>query len=273
MDYKVIAMDLDGTLLNDRKEISPLTAQAIMDARAAGKKIVLISGRHRREMIAYAQSLGLGREAGDYLVSCDGIYIEELSSGRISETSTLTGAETAEIVARYGCCAQTMVVTAEADYVIYEKPNASYLKRRLRNLLGKASVPVSMKELDKLKALPAVEKIVFVSADSSRLYRQLAAELGEACHLQLCSGGRLELLHRDVSKWKAIQAVSRALRIPPEEWLYFGDDGNDIQCLQNIKHSFAMGNAAEEIKNCAAYVTGSNNEDGIAAALERMDNL
>lgn len=273
MDYKVIAMDLDGTLLNDQKEISPATAQAIMSARAAGKKIVLISGRHRREMIAYAQCLGLGREAGDYLVSCDGVYIEELSGGHIAEASCLTGAEVVQLLARYGCCAQTMVVTAEADYVIYEKPNASYLKRRIRNLLGKASVPVSLKELDQLKALPAVEKIVFVSADIQRLYRQLEMELGEAYHLQLCSGGRLELLHRDVSKWKAIQAVSRSLSIPPEEWLYFGDDGNDIQCLKNIRNSFAMGNAAEEIKNCAAHVTGSNNEDGIAAALERMDNL
>lgn len=272
MDYKVIAMDLDGTLLNDQKEISPATAQAIMGARAAGKKIVLISGRHRREMIAYAQCLGLGREAGDYLVSCDGVYIEELSGGHIAEASCLTGAEVVQLLARYGCCAQTMVVTAEADYVIYEKPNASYLKRRIRNLLGKASVPVSLKELDQLKALPAVEKIVFVSADIQRLYRQLEMELGEAYHLQLCSGGRLELLHRDVSKWKAIQAVSRSLSIPPEEWLYFGDDGNDIQCLKNIRNSFAMGNAAEEIKNCAAHVTGSNNEDGIAAALERMDN-
>lgn len=273
MDYKVIAMDLDGTLLNDQKEIGLATAQAIMGARATGKKIVLISGRHRREMIAYAQSLGLGREAGDYLVSCDGIYIEELSSGHIAETSSLTGAEIVQLLARYGCCAQTMVVTADTDYVIYEKPNASYLKRRIRNLLGKASVPVSLKELDQIKALPAVEKIVFVSADSHRLYRQMAAELGKAYHLQLCSGGRLELLHRDVSKWKAIQAVSRALSIPPEEWLYFGDDGNDIQCLKNIRNSFAMGNAAEEIKNCAAYVTGSNNEDGIAAALERMENI
>lgn len=273
MDYKVIAMDLDGTLLNDRKEISPPTAQAIMGARAAGKKIVLISGRHRREMIAYAQSLGLGQTAGDYLVSCDGIYIEELSSGRVSETSSLTGVEVVEILIRCGVCAQTMVVTADTDYVIYEKPNASYIKRRLRNLLGKASVPVSLKALDKLKTLPAVEKIVFVSADSSRLYRQMAAELGETYHLQLCSGGRLELLHRDVSKWKAIQAVSRELGIPPEEWLYFGDDGNDVQCLKNMKNSFAMGNAAEEIKNCAAYITGSNNEDGIAAALERMEKL
>jgi hypothetical protein len=273
VEYKVIAMDLDGTLLDDNKRISKATKETIIKATSLGKHIVLISGRHRREMIDYAKHLELEGKVGCYLVSSDGIYIEELASNKIQKGAMLTFEQAADVFKICNGIDEALVVTDTCDYALYRHKNATYYKRKLLHSVGKTNQVICLDEVEKLDCTMPVEKLMLVSENSQTLYDELSQRLADSYHIQLCSGDRVEVLHKQSSKWNAVAALIQELGISAEQWLYFGDDGNDIQCMRNIKHSFAMGNTPEKIKQYATYVTAGNNDDGIAQALKEVDSL
>ena len=266
MAYKVLALDIDGTLTNSEKKITERTKRAVDAAAERGVKIVIASGRPVQGIREFARELRLEENDG-YILSFNGGRLISCRTGEIIHDMKLPLEYLPEIYAlskEYG----VNLMSYEGDDLITETPDDEFLAIEARiNGLG-------IKKVDNL-----VEHINFPINKCLMLGEgNYLAEVEKKVHAALCDRMDvyrsepyfLEILPKGVDKAKALERLLNMLGSSREELMACGDGFNDLTMIRYAGLGVAMANARDEVKESADYVTCSNDEDGVAAAIERF---
>jgi Cof subfamily protein (haloacid dehalogenase superfamily) len=263
LTIRLVAMDLDDTLLKDDWTISPRVLKAIQKAQAQGVKMTIATGRMPISTRPYAEQLGLDVP----VITYHGAMIQQVLSGDILFRRVIPSALAAEIVedvAGRGVYAQVYL----KDRVI--TPELNDWSREYERI---SSVRIEEADLSVLLALEpeGVEKILLMGeeADLDQLAPLLKQQYGEKVHLAKSKPCFLEMTDGSVNKGVALAALAEHYGIDQSEVMAIGDSFNDLEMINYAGLGVAMGNARPEIRDRADIITTSNEEDGVAEAIER----
>ena len=269
---KLLALDLDGTLLNEKKEISPRTWAALERARSQGVLVVPVTGRPSQGVPQVVRTMPGLR----YVVSSNGATIRDLVTGETLLEKHLS-ADTCLLVLDK-CAHVPMIRQAFRNGV-------GYLSRADYNTLRDRYAGTSMLQyhLDTRQVLPGtvaeflaahrqpVEELFFLT-DSPREKADLRALLTGLPGIGFADPfpNDLEVIAGDIDKGEALRFLLRHLGLEASQVLAMGDGGSDLPLLQAAGIGVAMANATEGVKAAADFVTTSCDEDGVAVALEKF---
>ncbi|HFU6521595.1 TPA: Cof-type HAD-IIB family hydrolase [Enterococcus hirae] len=264
---KLIAIDLDGTLLNEEKQISDENKQALAKAKEKGVKIVLCTGRPLAAMTHYLQELGLVDE-GDYSITFNGGLVQKNDTGEIIEKKVM---EVADIHRLYDL-AQKLALPLDilSDHVVLQLPTAPG-KKSLYNTLNKLLQfqPANLADLtDEFVLNKAV--IAYPQAELDPKIKEIPAEFHERYEIIKTRSMLLEFMPKGVTKAYGISLLAKDLGLEPAEIMAIGDEENDLPMIEYAGMGVAMANAVPFVKEAANYVTSSNLEHGVAKVIEKF---
>lgn len=266
MGYLLICMDIDGTLVNDEHIVPEKVVSAVKKAADRGIKTALISGR-------YPKGVRLAEKMLDtecIKVSYAGGYIFDKNGCQFSKTFDIELAlQVYDIAKEYGgdCwffCGEDWYVTEDNEWVDYER--------------GAVQADPIIIDIDTLNNMCRDEHIspnkVLITGDVDTVNRIYMRLIEEELDVQLLFSlaNYLEVMPLDVNKGKALEVLCELNNIAPDETIAFGDQEIDIPMIVKAGVGVAMDNGVEELKKNADFVTKSNNESGIAYALDKLLN-
>ena len=271
VDYKMVVMDMDYTLLNRKKEVSERNRQAIVKAIEKGIIVVLATGRIFSSARKYARDLQVltpviasnGAIIADYL--SDKIYYKNL----LPEPAILKMIELSHKYQLY-CHLYTMdkiyterIVNISTHYLEWNNtlPDADKINVIVEPCLSDAI----------LKEKGNILKAVVVDNDSSKIngLREEILATGIVSASQSLKDN-VEVMNIDVSKGNAVRYLAEMYKIPRSQVIAIGDNENDISMIEYAGLGIAVGNAEEKLKIAADYVTGHYENDGVAEAIEKF---
>lgn len=265
--YKLIAIDMDGTLLKDDKTITLRNKEALAKANSLGIKIVLTSGRPIQGIKNYLEELNL-RGKDDYVISLNGALIcrcEDYSV--LSSNETLKGRDLKYIFNKVKDLNTYVHAFKEREDLVNNESKFSKNEEKRINL--KVRVVDFMKDIQDdeeiLKVVLEEEKEVL-----DRVQAQLPKELFEQFTVIRSLDFMLEFMKKGCNKATGIEKLAQHLGIDSSEVIAIGDAVNDKEMIGYAGLGVAMGNAEEDIKNLADFVTKSNEEDGVAYVIEKF---
>ena len=266
MKYKLLVLDLDGTLTNNKKEITEYTRNTLIEAQEEGVKIVLASGRPTYGIAPIAEKLEL-KKYGGYILSYNGGEIINWQTGEMMYENVLPD----EVLPYLYQCSRDndfAIVTYKDKYVITEHPDDEYvLKEALLNVMETKKVENFLDAID----FP-VPKCLIVG-EASRL-----AELEKTMHEALkdkmgvyrSEPYFLELVPKGIDKAQSLSVLLQKIGYAREEMIAVGDGFNDKSMIEYAGLGVAMSNAQEVVKQSADYITLSNEEDGVAHVVKKF---
>jgi Cof subfamily protein (haloacid dehalogenase superfamily) len=259
MTPKAIVFDLDGTVLNSKKQISERNRQAILDIKERGIDVIFATARPPR--VTYFEGFEY-LSHGVYMVYYNGAYykctkdLEDCHFGIPAKTA----ARVIDFIESLDCGA---VVTAEIKDNLYGYKDISYSSF---DFVTKDHYP-QIVEVEYLKSRE-LTKILIADFDCAK---ELAEAFPEELNIIVTDSGRLvQVMSSQVGKEIAVSAIAKNLGITMNEVMCFGDDFNDLELFKAVGYSVAMGNAEDDLKKTATETTLTNDEDGVAAVLERI---
>ena len=267
MKYKLFVLDVDGTLLNDEREISKRTLAALLKVQQMGVRIVLASGRPTYGLMPLAKTLELGNYGG-FVLSYNGCQIIKAQNGEILFERRINP-EMLPYLEKKARKNGFAIFTYHDDTLITDSPDNEYIKNEalLNNLKiikeDEFSTAIDfapckcMLVSDKEKALIGLEQHW-----EKRLAGTLDAFRSEPYFLEVVPCG--------VNKANTLGALLEHLGVTREEVIAVGDGVCDVTMLQLAGMGVAMGHSQDSVKVCADYVTASNEEDGVALAVEKL---
>lgn len=267
MKYKLLVLDVDGTLLNDEREISKRTLAALLKVQQMGVRIVLTSGRPTYGLMPLAKTLELGNYGG-FVLSYNGCQIIKAQNGEILFERRINP-EMLPYLEKKARKNGFAIFTYHDDTLITDSPDNEYIKNEalLNNLKiireDEFSTAIDfapckcMLVSDKEKALIGLEQHW-----EKRLAGTLDAFRSEPYFLEVVPCG--------VNKANTLGALLEHLGVTREEVIAVGDGVCDVTMLQLAGMGVAMGHSQDSVKVCADYVTASNEEDGVALAVEKL---
>ncbi len=268
---RLIALDLDGTLLDSDKRLTPTCREALDRAAAAGIEIVPATGRFFEGMPEAVRALPYVRRA----ITINGAQVWDASDGSVIYRAEIPCERAVEILRYldgrpliYDCYADNWgwmsrdMWEACGDYV----PDAHYfdMVRRLRT-------PVDDLKRFLLERGGGVQKLQLFTRDMplrARLLRELGQRF-EGIAVSTSVVNNIEINSASAHKGAALRALAAHLGIPLPQTAAFGDGMNDLSMIETAGLGIAMGNAAPEVKARAKRVTGDCDSDGVARGIER----
>lgn len=258
MNYKLIAMDMDGTLLNSNEEITKNTQKALEKAADMGCYITLSTGRSLPAIARFLKRLPLNAP----LILYNGAMVAK-KTGEILFHQTLSKAEASAVLS--SPYAPENIVLWQNNALFLSKQTAETTRyERSSGLKGQVSRDSSI--------FSNITKILWIDEPDALNKRKTCLSVSLPSTISYCNSkpNYLEFFSSLVSKGTALKFLCNYLDVAPEETIAFGDSENDIPLLTAAGLSIAMGNATPETKACADYVTDTNDEDGIATALNQF---
>jgi Cof subfamily protein (haloacid dehalogenase superfamily) len=258
--YDLVAIDVDGTLVDSQNNMSEAVEAALRDLRAEGAEVVLVSGRPHVAALPVFKRLGLRLP----LVSSGGAYVVDTASGRVIAQFLPSSSDMRQVVALAREAGLTLVYQMSDEVYCEGSPQI------LEAIRSAVRVPIEMVD-DGLAVCPEPIKIS-VCGRREKLDRIDAAikERGLAVSAVLSGPEYLEVAAQGVSKGEALRRVSEYLDVPLERIMVIGDAPNDVSMFEVAGLSVAMGNAPLEVKEAADVVAPTLEEDGVAWALREL---
>lgn len=265
--YKVIFIDIDGTLRDDNKIISERTKSAIKRATEKGVLIVLCSGRPQK----YTENISREVFASRYIITASGGNIYDYEAEKTLYVNSMNKIACIELYkiaekagVRFGMYVGDHIVT---NKIKYENGLEIKLDESIESFIEKNDVfqcNIADKDYEKMKALvPYIEKVE--NCEIKNMHKSLKdinePKIGDIY---------LDVADATSCKGDAVKRFCEILNIDLKDTVAIGDDYNDLSMFEIVGHSVAMGNANELIKNSADEVTTSNCEDGVAVFLEKI---
>ncbi len=262
MQYKMVAIDMDGTLLTPELRISRETIETVRKVIDLGVIVTLSTGRMYPAALPFALELQLDVP----LITCNGALIKCSRTGREYHKKALSTEHCMEIL----------------EYCISSDLNLSLYKDDEIYTSGAYNLPIH-EEIDKseprviddLKSAvdDSIIKIMISSRNKSALEyhsETIYKTYKDMLNIYFSLPWFTEVVHKEANKSHALEYLSRHYGIKKEEVIAIGDNFNDIDMMQYAGLGVAMGNAPDYLKEAADYVTLSNDEDGVRHVLERF---
>lgn len=266
MKYKLIALDIDGTLKKSNNEVSKVTLDALMTAQKKGVKIVLASGRPTYGMRHDAKALKLD-EFGGFLLSFNGARVASVSDDKPIHFKTLSVDDAKAIYDR----AQEFnlaCMTYGADCIITENDNDQYVQ--VESNIN--DIPIKKVEDFKASLTGPVNKLLLTGDPDyvASILDEFKAPFGDNLSIYRSAPFFIEVMTAGVDKAAAMEVLKNHLGIEREEIIAFGDGYNDKPMIEYAGTGVCMANGVDELKAASDYITLSNDEDGIVHALKEL---
>ena len=263
MAIRLLAIDLDGTLVNHRLEMDPRDVAAVKAASAAGVTVVLATGRMFKSSLRYAEPLGLTGP----IINYQGAVVREIASGEVWYRCELS----VEMQQRVLAFAEPRDwhVNAYVNEVVYTaraRPEADLYARV-------AMVPYEVVGPLSKWIRQESTKMVLVDLDPAEVparMAELGAWMGDVARVTRSLDWFVEVVNPEVSKAKALAMVAERLSIPQSEVCAIGDNTNDEDMVGWAGFGVALGNAPAGRQQLAKYVTGSITDAGVAQVIQRF---
>ena len=261
--FRAIALDLDGTLTNHDKVVTPRTRQALLQAESKGAIIILASGRPTYGIVPVAECLELEKRGG-YILSYNGGNIVNAKTGEKLFSQFLPDA-VIPILYKYAKEKNHALLGYAGNEIITEMPNDQYVKEESR--INKMNIRKVDNLLDALEPHPTKLLMTGDPTDMIKAEEELVEILGEKMDIFRSAPFFLELVPKGIDKAQSLLRLLSKINLTPADLMAFGDGYNDLSMLKLAGVGVAMANAAPEVRADADYVTLSNEEDGVAEAL------
>ena len=260
-NIQLVALDLDGTLLNSRHQLSKRNQRAIQRAIEQGVEVVIATGKTRHAAEQLIEELG---------IVSPGVYMQGLI------TYNADGSVRSRIVMSNNVVDRVIALGKSCDFgALVYSDNRTFAERI-------DEVAIKMTEYGEPNAetivswLALFEEVdvnkVILSGDECQiasLRDEIDRQLNGSVHVTRANvEGIVEILPANTSKGQAVKTLMREMDIAPQHALAVGDGENDIEMLNSVGIGLAMGNAVQMLKNVADAVVPNNDEDGVAIALE-----
>lgn len=266
---KAVFLDIDGTLANSQRQVSIKNKDAIKRCIEKGIKIILTSGRSRKETIEYQEEVG----ASPYIISSNGASVYDLEK-QIEIYNEIIDHKILERLFEYSILNDYRIRLNYKEELVINK--AIYLDENDK-----------VKTVEELQKIIEIEKIVQCSISSEDFGKMkkfkdyLIKEIPQVKigneskrlinpSLDPSSVYYCDINSKLVSKGEAVEALCNYLKISKQEIITIGDGENDISMFNITPNSVAMENALPNVKESAKYVTSTNDEDGVAEVLEKL---
>lgn len=266
LPYRAIALDLDGTLTNHYKVVTPKTREALLQAEAEGVVIILASGRPTYGIEPVAECLELDKRGG-YILSYNGGNIVNAKTGEKLFAQFLPD-EVIPILYRYAKEKNHALLGYAGNEIITEMPDDQYVKEESR--INKMNIRKVENLFEALEPHPTKLLMTGDPADMLKAENELSEILGDRMDIFRSAPFFLELVPKGIDKAKSLLRLLSKINLTPADMIAFGDGYNDLSMLKLAGMGVAMQNAAPEVRAEADYITLSNEEDGVAAALEHF---
>lgn len=264
--YKIIALDMDGTLLDDDKKITEENKKALMRAKDKGVKVVLSSGRPKDGLIKYLDELELIQD-DEYVLSYNGCLVQEAKSGKILHEVGLKGTD---LHYMYTLSREFNVnIHAFSEKYGLITPKMSKYTEVEASLNGIEPTIIDFFDIpddENIIKIMLVDEAEILDEAISRLPQ----EAYEKYNIVKSTPYFLEIINKNGNKGEGLKALAEHLGVKREEVMAFGDASNDREMIEYAGLGVAMENAMEEIKEVADYITCNNNEDGVAKVINKF---
>lgn len=264
--YKLIAIDMDGTLLTSDKKISPRTKQAIQSAKQQGVQVVLASGRPLNGMLDALNELGLNGEE-DYVIHFNGTFVQKVVSGDILHQQIIDGRrakEVANLAKQLGLHCHAF--SRELGLIATEANPYTDHEAEINKL------DITIYDFNKLEDDHEIIKAMIVGEPA--LLTEGIGKIPTRYHddytIVQSAPFFLEFLNPLSNKGEGVKVIADHLNIPYEQTMCFGDAENDHHMIKFAGKGVAMANAMPKTKSIADYITDSNDDDGVAKAIEKF---
>ena len=287
--YKLIAIDLDGTLLNSYGEISEENKKAIKMALDKNVEIVLTSGRIINSIKNFANEVS----ANKYLISGNGALIYDIQKEEVIYDKYMDKSKVLKVIE---ICEENSIyysvytdksgiITKSLNYNILfyhnENMNKPDNKKININITQNIYEYVKKSEIDKFSKISICDKDKIIFSSIIKKLRNIKkVDVLDVAHMsrKIIRTGTLnvpveyyytEIINEHVNKWEAIKFLINKLNIKPEEVMTIGDNINDKEMLENAGLGVVMGNSAPYIKKMGKVVVADNNSNGVAEAITK----
>ncbi|MGN0295142.1 MAG: Cof-type HAD-IIB family hydrolase [Lachnospiraceae bacterium] len=266
--YKIIACDLDETLLDDNHKISAKNREVIRKAGELGVKFVPATGRGFNTVDDTLQELGLFQKEQEYVISFNGGAITENKNDRLLHFQGIPF-ETAQALylrgLQYDVCIH--VYTKDVVYVY------NYVQAEKDYVGGRMPIQETFEpNLDFLNGQEIV-KMLYMNMDQSYL-RQIEEDLKDITDdiaVSYSSNRYIEFNRKGINKGQGLLSLAGLLGVKPEETIAIGDNFNDLSMIQVAGLGVGVRNAAEGIRPYCDYITtATNNESAVAEVIEKF---
>ena len=271
-NIKLIALDLDGTLLTTDKVLTPENEAALRRAAEAGIEIVPATGRFYGGMPERIRSLPFVR----YAITVNGAQVYDLAQNRLIAREEIPWPRAVEIMEYldtlpviYDCYMDNWGWMTQS---MYDRAEEFAPHRHSLEMLKKLRTPVPELKAHLAKVRHDVQKIQMFFLDRELRARQMQVLARRFPDLAVTTSipRNVELNSRTATKGEAVKALARHLGLELSQTMCFGDDLNDVTMLRAAGVGVAMGNAAPEVQAAADYVTLDCDHSGVAAAIEHF---
>lgn len=264
--YKLVAIDMDGTLLKEDKTISQRTKNAIQSARKKGVTVVLATGRPIEGVSRYLEELNMYSE-NDYVLSYNGALIQKTKSKESVAKIALNGSDLHYLRKLSDELGVNMHAFSEDKGLITPK-NSKYteVEADINN------IEINEMNMDNISDDEVIIKIMMIDEPEilGEAVEKLPKEVYEKYTVVRSTPFFLEFLNKEVNKGVGVEMLSKHLGLKREEVMTLGDAGNDLHMIEYAGLGVAMENAFDEVKASADYITDTNENDGVAKAIEKF---
>lgn len=266
MKYKLLCIDIDGTLVNDKKEIPSQVKESLKKVADKGIRIALISGRMPQGVDVIEKELGIACikacNAGTYILMGDQCMKSEYMSNTAMNEIYI------RIAKKYNI---PLWIFREREWIVTEVD--AYVKHEEIIVSSRAKQMNFQTLLEKWKNEGKSPNKLVMAAEPEliqQIYQEMKGQLWQDIDIACSADTFLEIFPKGIDKGTATTAICQGLNISLKETIAFGDQELDIPMLEIAGIGVAMDNAIAELKKKADYVTKSNNEAGVAYALEEL---
>ena len=287
--YKLITIDLDGTLLNRYGEVTEYTKNIIKQVTQKGILVVLASGRISESVLTIAKEIG----ANQYYISGNGSVLYDMQKNEILYENYLSKEKVLEIIELceknsiyYNIYTESSVIAKSLNYNVafynYENTKKSSDKKTEINIVEDVYEYIKKINTNKFLKMTICDESKIVFSSILRKLKNISnIDVLDVSHMsqKKIKAGTKEILvgyyytevsSKNVDKWYAIEEIMKMENIKQEEVISFGDNNNDILMIKNAGLGIAMGHSNEQVKKVANFITKTNDEDGVAKALENI---
>ena len=286
--YKLVVVDLDGTILNSYGEISETTKESVKKCLEKGAKIVIASGRPIDSIKTIANELGIE----EYFIAGNGALIYDLKKDEIIYENYMKKEKVLEIIKicednsiSYNVYTDKTILTTNLKFNVlyYYKENLKKEENKKTNVSIVENMYNYVKNLKEEKFLK-----ITICDESATIFNSIVRTLKEINDVEILEVSHMsrkiikqgteeipieyyytEISAKNVDKWDAVEYLARKLNIENEEIIAIGDNINDKKMIENAGLGVAMKGSAPDVINVANIVTDSNDNNGVAKILEK----
>lgn len=276
MSVKVIIMDVDGTLSNSQKVITPKTKEALIKAEEAGAILILASGRPTSGLRDFAKELKMDQHHG-LLVCYNGSKVVDCETNEVLFNQALSIEEAKAVLEHMKKFDRVRPMIDKGEYM--------YVTNVYDHLIQFNGAPFNVMEYEsrggKYKLCEVDDLAAFVDFPLNKIlttsdpeylqahYQQMQEPFQETLSCMFTGPFYFEFTAKGIDKAKALDTVLKPMGYKQEEMIAFGDGHNDASMVKYAGIGVAMANAVQDLKDIADDITLSNDEDGIAVSLNK----